>query len=72
MLLHCLTKEAFGRSCIALFAQEEVYRPTLLVHCSDRSWLARLVTRCERPEDFMRALNRQPEDIKVVVQFAEV
>jgi threonine dehydrogenase-like Zn-dependent dehydrogenase len=39
---------------------------------ADRSWLARLVTRSERPEDFMRALNRQPEDIKVVVQFAEV
>jgi hypothetical protein len=27
-------EEAFGRSCIALFAQEEVDRPTLLVHCS--------------------------------------
>jgi glucose 1-dehydrogenase len=39
---------------------------------ADRSWLARLVTRCERPEDFMRALQRQPEDIKVVVQFADV
>jgi threonine dehydrogenase-like Zn-dependent dehydrogenase len=39
---------------------------------ADRSWLARLVTRCERPEDFKRALRRQPEDIKVVVQFAEV
>jgi hypothetical protein len=34
VLLHCLTKEAFGRNCIALFAQEEVYRSTLLVHCS--------------------------------------
>lgn len=39
---------------------------------ADRSWLARLVTRCERPEDFMQALNRQPDDIKVVIQFAEV
>jgi glucose 1-dehydrogenase len=39
---------------------------------ADRSWLARLLTRCERPEDFMRALQRTPEDIKVVVQFAEV
>lgn len=38
---------------------------------ADRSWLAHLVTRRERPEDFMRALERTPEDIKVVVQFAE-
>ena len=38
---------------------------------ADRSWLARLVTRRERPEDFVRALQRTAEDIKVVVQFAE-
>jgi threonine dehydrogenase-like Zn-dependent dehydrogenase len=37
---------------------------------ADRSWLARLVTRRERPEDFVRALQRTAEDIKVVVQFA--
>jgi hypothetical protein len=30
------------------------------------------VTRCERPEDFMKALARQPDDIKVVIQFAQV
>lgn len=39
---------------------------------ADRSWLARLVTRRERPEDFMRALERTPEDIKVVLQFSEI
>ena len=39
---------------------------------ADRAWLARLVTRRERPNDFPRALQRTPEDIKVVVQFAEV
>jgi threonine dehydrogenase-like Zn-dependent dehydrogenase len=39
---------------------------------ADRAWLARLVTRRERPNDFSRALRRAPEDIKVVVQFAEV
>jgi threonine dehydrogenase-like Zn-dependent dehydrogenase len=38
---------------------------------ADRSWLARLVTRREPPEKFMRALQRQPEDIKVVIQFGE-
>jgi hypothetical protein len=30
------------------------------------------VTRRERPNDFASALQRTPEDIKVVVQFAEV
>jgi hypothetical protein len=30
------------------------------------------VTRRERPNDFARALQRTPEDIKVVIQFAEV
>jgi threonine dehydrogenase-like Zn-dependent dehydrogenase len=38
---------------------------------ADASWLGQLVTRRERPEDFSRALNRQPDDIKVVVQFSE-
>jgi threonine dehydrogenase-like Zn-dependent dehydrogenase len=39
---------------------------------ADRSWLARLITRRERPEDFERALRRQTDDIKVVVQFSEI
>ena len=38
---------------------------------ADRSWLAGLVTRRERKEDFARALERRPDDIKVVLQFAE-
>ena len=39
---------------------------------ADRAWLSRLVTRRERPEDFMRALERKPEDIKVVLGFSEI
>jgi len=39
---------------------------------ADRSWLRRLVTRSERPENFAQALRRGEDDIKVVVQFAEV
>ena len=39
---------------------------------ADRSWLARLITRRERPEDFERALQRQTDDIKVVIQFSEI
>jgi len=38
---------------------------------ADREWLARLISRCERPENFATALNRRPDDIKVVIQFAE-
>jgi threonine dehydrogenase-like Zn-dependent dehydrogenase len=38
---------------------------------ADRSWLAKLLTRREPPSEFMRALQRKPDDIKVVVQFAE-
>jgi hypothetical protein len=38
---------------------------------TERSWLAGLISRCEQPRDFARALARHPDDIKVVVQFAE-
>jgi threonine dehydrogenase-like Zn-dependent dehydrogenase len=38
---------------------------------ADRSWLEKLITRREPPEQFMRALQRKPEDIKVVIQFGE-
>jgi threonine dehydrogenase-like Zn-dependent dehydrogenase len=36
---------------------------------AERSWLERLVTRREHPADFARALERGPDDIKVVVEF---
>jgi threonine dehydrogenase-like Zn-dependent dehydrogenase len=39
---------------------------------ADRSWLGRLITRREKPESFEKALERTPDDIKVVLQFAEV
>jgi glucose 1-dehydrogenase len=39
---------------------------------SDREWLGRLITRREKPENFKQALERQPDDIKVIVQFSEV
>jgi threonine dehydrogenase-like Zn-dependent dehydrogenase len=38
---------------------------------ADRAWLERLLTRREQPESFARALERTPDDIKVVVQFGE-
>jgi threonine dehydrogenase-like Zn-dependent dehydrogenase len=39
---------------------------------ADRQWLGRLITRREKPENFRQALERQPDDIKVVIQFSEV
>ena len=37
---------------------------------ADRTWLARLLSRREPPERFAQALERSPDDIKVVVQFS--
>jgi threonine dehydrogenase-like Zn-dependent dehydrogenase len=47
------------------------YRAGQVLARADPAWLARLITRREPPEEFMRALQRQPEDIKVVIQFAQ-
>jgi glucose 1-dehydrogenase len=38
---------------------------------ADRSWLTKLLTRREPPAEFARALQRKPDDIKVVIQFTE-
>ena len=48
------------------------YKATQVLARADRSWLARLLTRRAPPEEFMRALRRSPDDIKAIVQFAEV
>jgi glucose 1-dehydrogenase len=47
------------------------YKAAQVLARADRAWLGRLITRREGPEAFMRALQRQPDDIKVVIQFAE-
>jgi threonine dehydrogenase-like Zn-dependent dehydrogenase len=47
------------------------YKAGQALASADRSWLARLLTRREPPQEFMRALQRRPEDIKVVIQFAQ-
>ncbi len=39
---------------------------------ADAAWLSQLITRAEPPEEFERALARQPDDIKVVLQFSKV
>ncbi|HEU4385977.1 MAG TPA: glucose 1-dehydrogenase [Anaeromyxobacteraceae bacterium] len=48
------------------------YKASEALSRADRAWLAGLVTRREKPEGFEQALERKPEDIKVVIQFREV
>jgi glucose 1-dehydrogenase len=45
------------------------YRAARVLAAADRSWLERLVTRRVTPADVMLALEREPNDIKVVVEF---
>jgi len=38
---------------------------------ADRAWLSKLISRCERPSNYVTALQRKPDDIKVAIQFSE-
>jgi glucose 1-dehydrogenase len=46
------------------------YRAAKVLAAADPAWLEQLVTRRVRPEDADQALQRTPEDIKVVIDFA--
>ena len=48
------------------------YKAGQVLARADRAWLECLVTRRVPPEEFMSAVRRQPDDIKVVVQFAQL
>jgi glucose 1-dehydrogenase len=48
------------------------YKATEALARANRRVLERLITRRERPENFKKALERQPDDIKVVIQFSDV
>ena len=48
------------------------YRAGNLLARADRTWLSRLITRREKPENLKQALERRPNDIKVVIQFSEI
>jgi threonine dehydrogenase-like Zn-dependent dehydrogenase len=48
------------------------YRASERLARLDRTWLSRLITRYEKPENFKNALERKPDDIKVVIQFSEI
>ena len=47
------------------------YRAAKVLAAADRSWLEQLVTRRVRPGDAQQALQRAPDDIKVVMEFAQ-
>jgi threonine dehydrogenase-like Zn-dependent dehydrogenase len=47
------------------------YKAVQALARADRSWLNRLITRRVRPEEFARALQKEREDIKVIIQFGE-
>jgi hypothetical protein len=47
------------------------YKAGEAVARADRSWLHRLISRRDRPENFAGALQRRDNDIKVIIQFAE-
>jgi threonine dehydrogenase-like Zn-dependent dehydrogenase len=47
------------------------YRAGQVLAKADPTWLGRLITRRVPPEQFQGALQREPDDIKVVIQFTE-
>ena len=47
------------------------YRAAQVLSRADRSWLERLVTRRVGADVFDQALERDPGDIKVVIEFAQ-
>jgi len=47
------------------------YKATQVLTRADRSFLSRLITRCESPHAYQDALQRRSDDIKVVIQFSE-
>jgi glucose 1-dehydrogenase len=48
------------------------YRASQYLARADKKWLSKLITRIEKPDNFKEALNRKPDDIKVVIQFSEL
>jgi threonine dehydrogenase-like Zn-dependent dehydrogenase len=47
------------------------YRAAKVLAAADRSWLEQLVTRRTGPDQAHQALQRAPDDIKVVIEFAQ-
>jgi threonine dehydrogenase-like Zn-dependent dehydrogenase len=48
------------------------YKAAQILARADHNWLSRLITRREKPQNFIKALERKPDDIKVIIQFSEI
>jgi threonine dehydrogenase-like Zn-dependent dehydrogenase len=48
------------------------YKAGAALKRADQKWLERLITRREKPENFKQALNREADDIKVIIQFSDI
>ena len=48
------------------------YKAGQVLARADRKWLAGLIKRREKPENFRQALERQPDDVRVVIQFSDI
>jgi threonine dehydrogenase-like Zn-dependent dehydrogenase len=48
------------------------YKAAKALANADRKWMGRLITRREKPENFKQALERKPDDIKVIIQFSDI
>jgi glucose 1-dehydrogenase len=46
------------------------YQAAKALAAADRSWLEKLLTRRVRPDEIQQAIQREPEDIKVAMEFA--
>lgn len=64
-----LKNNAIVRSVIA--NKRRWYKAGQVLARADHYWLAGLMTRREKPENFAEASHRTADDIKVIVQFAE-
>jgi threonine dehydrogenase-like Zn-dependent dehydrogenase len=48
------------------------YKAAQALAQADPTWLSRLITRREPPENFAQALERKADDVKVIIQFSEI
>ncbi len=48
------------------------YKASVALARADPKWLERFISRREKPENFKRALEREPDDIKVIIQFSDI
>ncbi len=48
------------------------YKAGVALSKANPKWLERIITRREKPENFKKAMKREPCDIKVIIQFSDI